>query len=648
MKKLLLVPLIFLYCFVQGQNNQSLNPKVWLKADLLESNSNSWTDQSGNENDGAPFDTAIVKPSGLINFNKAVAFNGEDFKLNIPFNLSNTSQLTIVTVYNTSDESEERAIWSATINPNQDVSLSTQKLSSPESIAKYSDSNLNIPVVNTSSQYWGKAGEGVDGVSITLGALKTDTSSIASFSGAIAEFIVFDHLIGSAENQLLQSYLSLKYGTTFQLSDYISSAGTVIWDYQNNPDFSYAIAGLGRDDGFGLYQKQSSNVEEVLLTIGINEISKTNEDNPSVLKDKNFLAWGMNAEEPTPELSEEEIYPYKHPVMNRKWQMQVNGNDMVKLATSMQFDINDSRGESANCYLVIDRSGTGNFASETIEYIEPDSINTNGIAFFNNLVWDADNSGNDIFTLSFGMNNGVSCDHPICYNDATGTINMQIMGGGAPYSYSLMNDSISYSKVWSAESRFQSVENLAPGTYKLKVTDNGGNIATNTITITNPDEFTTGLDSTYNLKMGDYLNLDGGMNVSKLGTSFVWESDNGFYSTNSEVAINQPGEYKLTLINEKGCQATETIQVNPLNNILFNYKLYPNPSKGNYSLDIALAETSAIKVSIYNMHGAIVSRETRSGAAQYSFRGYLEESGLYFVEVETSFGKETFKLVVNN
>ena len=78
------------------------------------------------------------------------------------------------------------------------------------------------------------------------------------------------------------------------------------------------------------------------------------------------------------------------------------------------------------------------------------------------------------------------------------------------------------------------------------------------------------------------------------------------------------------------------------------YEVITNPSRGNYSLDIALAETSSIKVSIYNMHGAIVSRETRSGAAQYSFRGYLEESGLYFIEVETSFGKETFKLVVSN
>ncbi|GEM_PF-4556573 len=108
MKNLLLVPFLFLYCLVQGQNNQLLNPKVWLKADMLESNSNAWTDQSDYENNALPLDTAKLKPSGLINFNKAVAFNGEDFKLDIPFNLSNTSQLTIVTVYNSDDELDER------------------------------------------------------------------------------------------------------------------------------------------------------------------------------------------------------------------------------------------------------------------------------------------------------------------------------------------------------------------------------------------------------------------------------------------------------------------------------------------------------------------------------------------------------------
>jgi hypothetical protein len=552
-------------------------------------------------------------------------------------------------VYNSKGTADERGIWSATINPGQDVNLSTQKLSSPQNIAKYSEGNINLPVVNTSSQYWGKAGEGVEDASVLLGGLNDNSNDISVFSGDIAEFIVFDHLIGRVENQLLQSYLSIKYGTTFQFSDYIASTSDVIWDYQNNTQFSFAIAGLGRDDGFDLYQKQSSNVEEPgLITIGIQEIVNSNDENISSINNGNFLVWGMNDKEPEPELSEEELYPYTYPLMQRKWRMQVTGNDAKSLPTHLTFNVKEDIGESSQCFLVVDRSGTGDFTSAEIEYIEADSITAEGVAVFSGMVWDEDMSGSDIFTLSYGMDNGVKCTNPICHNDATGSIHMQIMGGKAPYSYSLTNDSISYSRDWEAETRFQDVDNLAPGTYKLKVIDGDGNLATNTITINNPDEFTTGLDSTYALKMGDQLTLDGGKNVSEFETSFIWESDNGFISTNREVAISQPGEYTLTLINENGCKATETIKVNPLNNILFNYKLYPNPSRGEYKLDVALAESSFVKVNIYNAQGALVFSETRDGDAYYSFSGYLEKTGIYLIAIETAFGKETFKLVVNN
>ena len=649
MKKLLLVPFLFSCWYIHAQNLKLPQPNVWLRADQIVDDSGFWSDQSGNNNNGIPINSSNFESTNLINFNKAVSFNGLDTKLKIPFNLSNTSILTIITVYNTNDDTNERSIWSATINPNQDVSLSTQKLSSPQGIARFSQSNINLPVVNTSSQYWGKAGEGVDSAYITLGGLITDTSEVSLFSGDIAEFIVFDHMLGSDENQLLQSYLALKYGTTFQLSDYISSSGVIVWDYQNNPDFSSAIAGLGRDDNFGLYQKQSSNVEEQgLLTIGIQQITETNNENTSDLKDKNFLVWGMNELDPSPELSQEEIYPYPYPIMQRKWQMQVTGNDINKLPTSLQFNVKDIILESTNCFLALDKTGTGDFTSEEIEYIKADSISNDGIAYFGNIIWDEDNSGSDIFTLSFGMNNGVSCTHPICHNDATGAIDLQIMGGNAPYSYNMYNDSISYSKIWTADSRFQSIDHLPSGTYYLKVTDSDGNLATNTVTINNPDEFTTGLESTYTLKMGSQLTLNGALNVDATETSFIWESDNGFYSTNDVVDIIQPGEYTLTLINDNGCQATQSIQVNPLNNILYNYKLYPNPSNGEYALDIALSDNSFIQVSIFNMQGRMISKENRDGSSNYSFKGYIENSGLYFIEIQTSFGKETFKLIVNN
>jgi hypothetical protein len=53
-------------------------------------------------------------------------------------------------------------------------------------------------------------------------------------------------------------------------------------------------------------------------------------------------------------------------------------------------------------YLVMDRSGTGNFDLKDCSYLLPDSISPDGIASFSNVIWDTDGSGKDIFT--FGVN----------------------------------------------------------------------------------------------------------------------------------------------------------------------------------------------------------------------------------------------------
>ena len=649
MRKLLPAILVCLFFNIQAQTPQEfLQPDVWLRADQLSEESNYWEDKSGNEFHAVPSDSFELSINELINFNGAISFDGSENKLNIPFDLSQASQLTILTVYNSKGTVDERGVWGTTINPGQDVFLSTQKITGPQSIAKYSEGNMNLPVVNTSAQYWGKAGDGVPGASLYLGSTTDEISDLNTFSGNIAEFIVFDRLVGGIELQILQSYLSIKYGSTLQYSDYISSTGDVVWDYLVNEEYSFAIAGIGRDDGFDLYQKQSSNVEEPeFLTIGAEQIVESNTENSSTFNNGNFLVWGMNDKEAVLELSDSAIYPYTYPVLERKWLMDATGNRASDIPTEIQFNVKDLIGESTICYLVIDRSGTGDFASQNIEYILTENISEEGVATFEDIQWDTDNSGSDVFSISFGMDNGVECTHPICHNDASGSIQLQVMGGTGPYLFVLINDAQSYKKEWTGESRFQNIENLEPGNYKLIITDNSSNIAQNTVTINNPGEFSTGLEPEYTLEMGESLVLDAGKYISEREATFEWESDNGFYSTSDEIMVTQPGEYTITITNKSGCVATETLLVKALDNIFYHYQVYPNPSNGDYKLDISLAGQSPVKVRIFSTQGAFISEETSDGASSYTFRGCLDNSGLYFVEIETSFGTEIFKLIVN-
>lgn len=111
------------------------------------------------------------------------------------------------------------------------------------------------------------------------------------------------------ERNRIQSYLALKYGITLGVNgtsqDYVNSDGTVIWDQNTgvpaNDVFNYDIAGIGRDDASGLYQKQSRSVNNALdsgsrgqgvLTMGLSNVYNTNNLNPNTINDKEFLIWG--------------------------------------------------------------------------------------------------------------------------------------------------------------------------------------------------------------------------------------------------------------------------------------------------------------------------------------------------------------------
>jgi len=111
------------------------------------------------------------------------------------------------------------------------------------------------------------------------------------------------------ERNRIQSYLALKYGITLGVNgtsqDYVNSDGTVIWDQNTGVPaddvFNYDVAGIGRDDASGLYQKQSRSVNNVLdsgtrgqgvVTMGLANVYNTNNLNPNTINNKEFLVWG--------------------------------------------------------------------------------------------------------------------------------------------------------------------------------------------------------------------------------------------------------------------------------------------------------------------------------------------------------------------
>ncbi len=648
MRKFTFVALLLLALGVNAQNViKVLQPELWLKADGNAGKYGIWDDVSGNEHHLNADTTVDLKQGGDINFNPTFSMASIKEALHAAINLNEASQLTVVSVYQGKSTSNEQIIWTADVKPTQQLLLSTKRSKGPQSITRYSQDNIDLPVINISSYYWGKSEKDSDYESaFLLGTANNAEDSLKTFNGDLAELLVFDRLLNRTEINILQSYLGIKYGTTLQYENYQTSSGRLIWDASTHAEYSFAIGGIGRDDGFSLYQKQAYDTEEPgRLLLAANTIAHSNTENTFEFKDGEFLMWGMNEKAPSPEMSDEALYPYQMPVLQRRWLMSKHVNGPTAIPTTLQFDVSDCIGESKICYLVIDRSGTADFSREDIEYIPASSLDNN-IATFTDIEWDTDRSGYDVFSLSFGMDNGVQCKHPLCHNDATGEISIQVMGAQAPYEFTLRSQDDTFYKNWKGESRFQTVDQLEPGEYTLVVTDANQVTVRNQLIITNPEQFSTGLQEQYELELGTALELDASIHTPVGQTSYLWQNANGYYSTDSIISVNTPGEYHLTISNNNGCSVTDTILVEAREGMFYHCRLFPNPSRGNYRLDVSLAFESPIAVRVYDLGGQAVSEERRKGAANYSFNGYIDRKGIYLINIETPYGKESFKLLI--
>ncbi|MGL1889537.1 MAG: HYR domain-containing protein, partial [Reichenbachiella sp.] len=225
----------------------------------------------------------------------------------------------------------------------------------------------------------------------TIGAFN-DTSKF--FTGNVAEVISFDEALTSGEKSKVHSYLATKYGITLGNTstplNYNASDGSVYWTaqagYQNN------IAGIGRDDNYGLNQKQSiSQHEGATVTIGLGSVEEGNaSNNNSFANDLTFLAWG-NDDGSLTEITTE-LPGNVESRLEREWKVS-NINGVGELA--IQFDTTGLGINSDHINLIIDEDGDGDFETGNIYDYVADSI-ANGTVYYNGVTLAHD----VVFTLS--------------------------------------------------------------------------------------------------------------------------------------------------------------------------------------------------------------------------------------------------------
>lgn len=186
-----------------------------------------------------------------------------------------------------------------------------------------------------------------------IGALSSDF-----YNGLINEVIVYSNDITDLEEQQIHSYLALKYGLTLTNNndadgstgdlisgsitegDYVASNGSsIFWDFSDNTSYHNDVAGIGRDDGSCLNQKQSrSENNGSIVSMGLTEIATDNAANTnSFASDNAFLVWGNDA---ASALSGDVVAYTEGTItqrMSRIWKVDENVNTVG--ATDISFDL---------------------------------------------------------------------------------------------------------------------------------------------------------------------------------------------------------------------------------------------------------------------------------------------------------------------
>lgn len=460
MKKRYHLLLFALVCAVAAQS-QVQHPTAWLRADSAVLNAPSWVDVSGNGFNATPSSGTMPAAFSRMNFNKCFEVGGvETFTL--PLGINDSRQSDVIVVYETYDTANENALWQVQLDTAKRIGQTTQRILNDNGQITYDTANRLKPVVNYLAQSWRTP-------DVCAPTLSLCTADSLPLYGCVAEAIYFDHRISDTAVIQWISYLALKYGVTLAQTDYLDSRRNVIWDYTNYPDYCASIAGLGRDDSVGLYQKQTYFADGQIV-FGINQLAQTNEENASAIADGDFIIFGMDGILP----AVSEIYTQSgetYEVIGRSMAQVTGGaytyNTFILLDTAAVQD-------STAPVLLIDRSGTGEFPAGETEQVQSTGLDSLGHYIYNNIHWDADQSGRDFFCFAVTMPDTMGTPKALAVNGTQS-------GGTGQTSTGQSTDASQQQALKSAQLR--SGESTAPQ-YRLLPNPNHGNF---TVEIAYPD-----------------------------------------------------------------------------------------------------------------------------------------------------------------
>ncbi|MEM6318198.1 MAG: T9SS type A sorting domain-containing protein [Bacteroidota bacterium] len=205
-------------------------------------------------------------------------------------------------------------------------------------------------------------------------------------------------------------------------------------------------------------------------------------------------------------------------------------------------------------------------------------------------------------------------------------------------------------------------EAVLAGNYELVYTDafNCQQVTTAEINFSPGAFFKSNFLTTNIACVGDSLHFIEIAEVPLSSTAvYRWDFGDGQSSTERDPVHNYQSEGLFAVsveISDRECTSTsfqkEVNIVSCRKNIFdaspFDYlNIYPNPSSGNTQLAFDLNRTEQVLIEVFDLYGKRLETRLISGQSFYRGALMLEESGIYFVHLNTLSAKRVLKLVVN-
>lgn len=623
--------------------------KIWYSPQIDSKGNYVWQDRVGTSVEVFPF---AAEP-GLLNYNPAFNFEEGQKEVVLPIAYDELTRATFISLHQAQDTFLERSIWSYESPDEQTLLLSTDRLAD---LAKGKFLNfLNVaksgPRLNTYYQHLPPASKSARLGKLRLGHIPSTLGiPVSPFSGLFPEFLLYDRVLSRKEQLKVNTYLAIKYGVTLEDSDYLDAQGNVIWNSEKNSEYHNRIAGIGRDDLSGLLQKQSASQhkEAPVWKIGLGSLAENNRQNKTALSPATFLLWGNNGGR----LRFPESGTIESLHLERKWLMTAIG-EYQELSTQLSLDAKRLEfliQPQNKLWLVVDRSGSGEFGFDSTDYYPSNENGTTGDFIFDQITWDIDGSGSDIFTLQEGtdMLPQIDLQAPSCSPEKEGHLQLKIQGGEAPFHLEWYNVETKRKIAWTIQEReIQNISEIAAGEYRLSIRDANQNEYQQEFSIDHQEMATTALLSSYQMKTNEPLLLDATAGQDG-AVQYRWLTPSGETVYAPQLQIEEAGNYQLEMELE-GCVARKSIEVLAAATSVFkDLNLYPNPlSQGDpFELRIQLLEPLPLNLQIVDELGRMTHEADFPPYDFFRYQNKFVAPGTYHIRLQAGKEISSLKLVV--